>query len=46
MKRLIGFALLCAAAGMLILLLIPATSLLRILLFLIFIGAGYFLFCK
>lgn len=46
MKRLIGFALLCISVGMLILLMIPATSFLRIILFIGCIAAGYLLFCK
>lgn len=46
MKRVIGFALLCAGVGMLLILMIPTTSFLRVILFLACIGAGYFLFCK
>ncbi|MCI9440676.1 MAG: hypothetical protein HFH15_05475 [Ruminococcus sp.] len=46
MKRLIGFALLCAAMGMFLVLLIPSTSILRVVLFCACLAAGYVLFCK
>lgn len=46
MKRVIGFALLCAGVGMLCLLMIPATSFLRVILLVGCIAAGYVLFCK
>ena len=46
MKRMIGFALLCAAMGMFLILLIPSTSILRVMLFCVCLAAGYVLFCK
>ena len=46
MRRLIGFALLCAAIGMLVMLMIPSTSLLRIIVFFSCLAAGYMLFCN
>ncbi|MCI8834541.1 MAG: hypothetical protein HFH24_04075 [Ruminococcus sp.] len=46
MKRIIGFALLCAAMGMLLILLIPSTSILRVILFCACLAGGYLLFCK
>ena len=44
MKRMIGFALLCAAMGMFLILLIPSTSILRVMLFCVCLAAGYVLF--
>ena len=46
MKRVFGFALLCAGSGMLCILMIPVTSFLRVILLIGCIAAGYVLFCK
>lgn len=46
MKRLIGFAFICMAIGMFIVLLMPTTSLLRFFIFIGCLVTGYFLFCK
>lgn len=46
MKRVIGFALLCAAFGMLVLLMIPAVSFWRFVLLVACMAGGYILFCK
>lgn len=46
MKRVCGFALINMSVGMLVVFLLPATSVFRVLLFLACVAGGYFLFCK
>ena len=46
MKRVCGFALINMSVGMLVVFLLPATSVFRVLLLLACVAGGYFLFCK
>ncbi len=46
MKRVFGFALLSAAIGMLVIILLPCTALLEFCLVIGCLTAGYCLFCK
>ena len=46
MKRVCGFALINMSVGMLVVFLLPATSVFQVLLFLACVAGGYFLFCK
>lgn len=46
MRKVLGLALLCMALGMLIVLIVPFSTLFSVILFLVCLIIGYLLFCK